>query len=50
MEDDLERAVGRALELADQQAMSVLIAGGLFLAIEASELLAGRDHRELRFL
>jgi dihydrofolate synthase/folylpolyglutamate synthase len=45
----IEGAVARAVELAGSHGMSVLIAGGLFLAIEAAQALRGEEPRSLRF-
>ncbi|MCG8455028.1 MAG: hypothetical protein MI919_02025 [Holophagales bacterium] len=45
----LDAAVERALRRAQKEGAVVLVAGGLFLAIEAAEIVAGRDPRELRF-
>jgi dihydrofolate synthase / folylpolyglutamate synthase len=42
-------AMRLAKELAVQKRMTVVVAGGLFLAVEASEALAGRDPNALSF-
>ncbi|RMH22625.1 MAG: hypothetical protein D6696_02875, partial [Acidobacteria bacterium] len=43
VEDDLARAVHLALARATDLGATVLVAGGLFLAMEAAALLAGDD-------
>ena len=45
----IETAVHAAVEMAAEDDMTVLVAGGLFLAIEAAHALRGRDPRGLRF-
>ncbi|WP_051340096.1 bifunctional folylpolyglutamate synthase/dihydrofolate synthase [Azospirillum halopraeferens] len=47
--ETIEEAMARAVDRARAGGMLVLVAGGLFLAIEAAEALAGRDPRALRF-
>ncbi len=49
VEPDLAEAVPRALSLARLQGRKALIAGGLFLAAEATHALRGGDPRALRF-
>jgi|HubBroStandDraft_3_1064219.scaffolds.fasta_scaffold04477_2 dihydrofolate synthase/folylpolyglutamate synthase len=49
IEPRIEGAVERAITLARGHDMSVLIAGGLFLAIEAAQALRGKEPRDLRF-
>lgn len=48
--ETLEDAVALALERARRRGMKVLVAGGLFLAVEAWAVLEGEDPRDLRFL
>jgi len=45
----IEKAVALAREMAVERKMTVLIAGGLFLAIEAMQAWAGGDPRALQF-
>ncbi|MGQ9369939.1 bifunctional folylpolyglutamate synthase/dihydrofolate synthase [Azospirillum sp. A39] len=45
----IEEAMARAVARARARGMLVLVGGGLFLAMEAAEALAGRDPRGLRF-
>jgi dihydrofolate synthase/folylpolyglutamate synthase len=45
----IEAAANQALEFAAREEMTVLIAGGLFLSIEAATALAGQDPQGLRF-
>lgn len=49
VEPTLEGAVRRAAELARTRGLRVFVAGGLFLAIEFSEVARGRDPRALAF-
>jgi len=49
IEDDLEKAVQSAVREARRDGMLVLVAGGLFLAIEAAAILKGDDAKALRF-
>jgi dihydrofolate synthase/folylpolyglutamate synthase len=45
----IEEAMRASLERARAENMVILVAGGLFLAIEASTYLRGGDPRQLRF-
>lgn len=47
--DEIETAVTLAQDLARKNDMTVLVAGGLFLAIEAMYALQGRDPQSLQF-
>ena len=47
VEADLGRAMGRALDLARPHNRPVLVAGGLFVAVEATAWLRGQDPRAL---
>jgi dihydrofolate synthase / folylpolyglutamate synthase len=47
--DTIEQAVTLARDIAVERHMTVLIAGGLFLAIEAMQSLAGEDPQALQF-
>ncbi len=47
--DTLEQAMELALDEARARGWTILVAGGLFLSIEATEILHGRDPRDLRF-
>ena len=47
--ETIEEAVKKVNEIARGRDMTVLVAGGLFLAVEAGEAFAGRDPRRLRF-
>jgi dihydrofolate synthase/folylpolyglutamate synthase len=47
--ESIEEAVELACEIALQKGMTVLVAGGLFLAVEASQAFRGEDPRALRF-
>ncbi len=49
VEADVARAALRAVDLAAAEGGVVLIAGGLFLAVEATQALQGHDPRDLRF-
>jgi len=49
VEEKIERAVTRAVEQAAAEGMTVLVAGGLYVAAEAAAALRGRDPRRLRF-
>lgn len=49
VEPSLEGAARRAAELARARGLRVYVAGGLFLAVEFSELARGRDPRALAF-
>lgn len=49
VEPDITAAVARALDRAVSQSLTVLIAGGLFLATETMHALRGGDPRSLRF-
>ncbi len=49
-EPDIAQAAQLALATAKSQGGTLLIAGGLFLAVEAAEVLRGGDPRALRFL
>ncbi|MCP4571829.1 MAG: hypothetical protein GY838_05705 [bacterium] len=49
VEEKIERAMTRAVEQAGAEGMTVLVAGGLFVAAEAAAALRGRDPRGLRF-
>lgn len=46
----IEEAAARAVERARETGSAVLVAGGLFLAVEAAEAVRGRDPRALAFL
>lgn len=46
---NVEAAMATALRLAAAQGLPVLVTGSLFLAVEAAEVVAGRDPRALRF-
>lgn len=48
--DELEDALALARREARRRGMAVLVAGGLFLGVEAAEVLAGRDPARLQFL
>ncbi len=50
VEETIGRAMAVALEQASQENLTVLVAGGLFLAAEASAVLRGLDARDLEFL
>jgi len=50
LEPDISAAMSRAIEHAQAHDMAVLVAGGLFLAVEARHALAGLDPRTLDFL
>ncbi len=45
----IEEAMSEAVRRAKEEGATVLVGGGLFLAAEATEALAGRDPRALRF-
>ena len=47
--ETLEQAMEQALDEARRRGWTVLVAGGLFLSIEATEVLNGRDPRALKF-
>ncbi len=47
--ETIEEAVARALPLAREQDMVIVIAGGLFLSIEAIQAYHGQDPKQLRF-
>ncbi len=47
--DTIEQAVALARDMTIDRKMTVLVAGGLFLAIEAMQSLAGEDPQALRF-
>ena len=47
--ETIEEALSMAQDLARARGMTVLVAGGLFLAVEAAESLEGRNPRDLRF-
>jgi dihydrofolate synthase / folylpolyglutamate synthase len=49
VEPTIEGAVARAVSLAGSRGMAVLIAGGLFLAVEAAQALRGEEPQALRF-
>lgn len=49
VEEQIEHAVNRAVEQAAAEGMTVLVAGGYFVAAEAAAALRGRDPRDLRF-
>jgi dihydrofolate synthase/folylpolyglutamate synthase len=48
--EPIEAAVARVAELARESGDVVLVAGGLFLAVEAGEVVQGRDPARLRFI
>jgi hypothetical protein len=45
----IEQALTLARDLALKRDMTILVAGGLFLAIEALQTLAGENPQDLRF-
>ena len=47
--ETLEQAMDLALDEARSRGWTVLVAGGLFLSVEAAEILSGRDPQALRF-
>lgn len=49
VEDDLGQALTLALALARRDNLIVLVAGGLFLAVEAAAIVRGEDAKSLRF-
>jgi dihydrofolate synthase/folylpolyglutamate synthase len=49
VEDDLKSAVAEAMALARQQNAVLLVAGGLFLALEARQVITGEPEGPLRF-
>ncbi len=49
VEEKIERAVARAVEQAAAEGMTVLVAGGLFVAAEAAAVIRGRDPQGLQF-
>ncbi len=49
VEERIEDAMALAVDVARREGMTVLVAGGLFLSIEAAQSLRGEDPRELRF-
>lgn len=48
-EERIEDAMARALEIARTEGMTVLVAGGLFLSMEAAQAVRGEDPQALRF-
>lgn len=48
-ESNIDKAMQRAIEYASENGMTVLVAGGLFLAIEAMQALNGENPQDLRF-
>jgi dihydrofolate synthase/folylpolyglutamate synthase len=48
-EDTIESAMLRAIEYATRNDMTVVVAGGLFLSIEAMQAVQGKDPRDLAF-
>ena len=47
--EPLPEAIARAVAIARREGLVVVVAGGLFLAMEAEEVLAGRDPSKLLF-